>query len=245
MIAASELPGLKMPVHTRTLLSLLVLFGCTQALTYSNNTSNDIPSAYSSSALSQTSIISTASTSGVNTASSLSTSLAPSYRSAPPLVSQSSIEPFSSSSPANNNATAYVSTSFSYSAAQSSGAVLTGTATVTNSENATSTGNATSLTTEAPTCCYLWPVNVGINTWYTSSLDVTVEKIITTWHQYNNSLIPAGSTTITYANATNFYGTYGAGNAIYTTQPLGSATSTETYTEGITSSEVNTLLPMM
>lgn len=71
---------------------------------------------------------------------------------------------------------------------------------------------------------------VGINTWYTSSLDVTVQKVITTWLQYNNTLIPANSTTITYSNATNFEGTYSPVVEL-TSVGIGSPTATETFTD--------------
>lgn len=37
---------------------------------------------------------------------------------------------------------------------------------------------------------------VGLNRWWTSSIDVTAATVITTFHQYNNTIIAANSTTL-------------------------------------------------
>lgn len=83
---------------------------------------------------------------------------------------------------------------------------------MTNSANATAT--KTSATTSAPsvsTCCYLWPAAVGVNTWWSSSANLTTATVITTWIQYNNTIVPGNSTTIYVSNATSFYGSMGGG----------------------------------
>ncbi|KAK5113457.1 hypothetical protein LTR85_010885 [Meristemomyces frigidus] len=101
--------------------------------------------------------------------------------------------------------TGFVSTTFSLSA-QTSATPSVGTASATKSSNVTYT--TYSQPTPTNTCCYLYPQGVGVNTWW-SSINLTVATVITTWLQYNNTLIPGNSTTITATeNLTSIYGTY-------------------------------------
>lgn len=65
------------------------------------------------------------------------------------------------------------------------------------------------VTSAASTCCYLWPEGVGINTWWSSSIDLTVATVVTTWLRYNNTMVPGNSTTISVVNATNAFTSYG------------------------------------
>lgn len=52
---------------------------------------------------------------------------------------------------------------------------------------------------------------VGVHTWWPSSVDVTVATVITTWLQYNNTIIPSNSTVKQASrSATACYGTWAA-----------------------------------
>ncbi|KXT14109.1 hypothetical protein AC579_778 [Pseudocercospora musae] len=97
-----------------------------------------------------------------------------------------------------------------------------GAATITNSANATrSSSSSSSSTTSAPsTCCYLYPRGVGINTWWSSSVDITVATVITTWLKYNNTMIPGNSTTKTVVNASTIYGDHAVPSIEYTGIPI-------------------------
>ena len=70
---------------------------------------------------------------------------------------------------------------------------------------------------------------VGINTWYSTSIDVAVATVITTWIQYNGTLVPGNSTTVTATDATSVYGTYQADTSSVSLSGLGAPTKTETY----------------
>ncbi|WPH03862.1 Hypothetical protein R9X50_00674500 [Acrodontium crateriforme] len=95
-------------------------------------------------------------------------------------------------------------------APKASAALSAPTSTLIVSSNATSSLPQASTTT----CCYLYPMGVGINTWYSKSYDLTVATVVTNWVQYpNGSLAIANSSTATVSNATSFFGSYDMGNA--------------------------------
>jgi hypothetical protein len=113
-----------------------------------------------------------------------------------------------------------------------------GTATVTSSANGTRTGPISSITA-APsngsnTCCYLYPKVVGINTWWSSSANITVATVITTWLQYgNNTPIAGNSTTKTVVNVTEIYGSHAVMTELYTQVPISvTGTTTDWYCGG-------------
>ncbi|KAF7191821.1 hypothetical protein HII31_06866 [Pseudocercospora fuligena] len=95
-----------------------------------------------------------------------------------------------------------------------------GTATITNAANATRSSTSSSTTSAPSTCCYLYPRGVGINTWWSSSVDITVATVITTWLKYNNTMIPGNSTTKTVINASTIYGDHAVPSVEYTAIPI-------------------------
>ncbi|KAI5364973.1 hypothetical protein Slin15195_G045110 [Septoria linicola] len=105
-----------------------------------------------------------------------------------------------------------------------------GPASTTSATHATSSISTTTTYTpknETNGCCYIYPRAVGINTWWTSSVDVTVATVITTWLQYNNTIVPGNVTTKTVINATEIFGAHQVQSLDYTLQPV-SATATKT-----------------
>ncbi|WPH02244.1 Hypothetical protein R9X50_00510000 [Acrodontium crateriforme] len=84
------------------------------------------------------------------------------------------------------------------------------TVTATPSMNSTiATGNPT-----IGTCCFMSARYVGVNTWYSKHVEVTVATVITTWLQYSNTLIPANSTTISINTTAPAPGRYTYGSSI-------------------------------
>ncbi|CAK1366171.1 unnamed protein product [Cercospora beticola] len=97
---------------------------------------------------------------------------------------------------------------------------------------------------EAETCCYIYPHGVGINTWWTSSVDLTVATVITTWLQYNNTLVPGNSTTKTVINATEFYGAHHMQSLEYTLSPISAtATTTDWFCGGFSNATCTSTVP--
>ncbi|KAK4501408.1 hypothetical protein PRZ48_007217 [Zasmidium cellare] len=99
---------------------------------------------------------------------------------------------------------------------------------MTISLNATRTRTST-VTSSASlnTCCYLWPGAVGVNTWWSNSVNLTTATVVTTWIKYNDTIVPGNSTTIYVTNATSFYGSMGGG-MISTWSEVGPPISTTT-----------------
>lgn len=104
---------------------------------------------------------------------------------------------------------------------------VNGSATKTKSANQASSSLSKTPSNETDSCCYIYPRGVGVNTWYSSTVDVTVATVITTWLKYNNTIVPANSTTKTIVGATSIYGLYEMPD--YTAIPV-SATETSTRT---------------
>jgi hypothetical protein len=112
--------------------------------------------------------------------------------------------------------------------------------------------------TPSGTCCYIVVDQVGVNTWYTNTAAVTVATAVTYWLQvilmdwkcllprltsckYNNTLIPANSTSlVTVPGATDAFGVYAQGGDAhpYTTVFDSVWTHTETYGGSTTTATV-------
>ncbi|KAM3417611.1 hypothetical protein BST61_g5847 [Cercospora zeina] len=125
------------------------------------------------------------------------------------------------------NATGVATTTIKSSLASAATLSLPSATKATNTTTSLGSTTTPAPTSEAETCCYIYPHGVGINTWWTSSVDLTVATVITTWLQYNNTLIPGNSTTKTVVNATDFYGAHQMQSLHYTLLPV-SATATTT-----------------
>ncbi|KAF2212091.1 hypothetical protein CERZMDRAFT_106301 [Cercospora zeae-maydis SCOH1-5] len=125
------------------------------------------------------------------------------------------------------NATSVATTTIKSSPASAPSLSLPSATKATNTTTGLGSTTTTAPTSDAETCCYIYPHGVGINTWWTSSVDLTVATVITTWLQYNNTLVPGNSTTKTVVNATEFYGAHQMQSLHYTLSPV-SATATTT-----------------
>ncbi|PPJ50873.1 hypothetical protein CBER1_07090 [Cercospora berteroae] len=75
-------------------------------------------------------------------------------------------------------------------------------------------------------------------------VDLTVATVITTWLQYNNTLVPGNSTTKTVINATEFYGAHHMQSAEYTLSPISAtATTTDWFCGGFSNATCTSTVP--
>jgi hypothetical protein len=85
-----------------------------------------------------------------------------------------------------------------------------------------------SVTTKTPTnspapgafCCQVYAIDAGLNSWYTdSTVQVIQETIVTQYLQYNNTIIPTATVTITNSSAANAMVTIDPGSGAGYTVP--------------------------